>query len=52
MTTDAPAKVLCQRIADKVGSTLQLFQIRNGQPSGGTIGYAFLPHLPSFGISD
>ncbi|BFZ55292.1 hypothetical protein PYCC9005_002332 [Savitreella phatthalungensis] len=38
MTTDAPGKVLCQRIADKVGTKLQLFQIRNGQPSGGTIG--------------
>ena len=38
MTTDAPSKALCQKIADKVGSKLQLFQIRNGQPSGGTIG--------------
>lgn len=38
MTTDAPGKALCQKIADKCGSKLQLFQIRNGQPSGGTIG--------------
>lgn len=38
MTTDAPSKALCQKIAGRCGSKLQLFQIRNGQPSGGTIG--------------
>lgn len=38
MTTDAASKAFCQKIADKCGSQLQLFQIRNGQPSGGTIG--------------
>lgn len=38
MTTDAPSKAFCQKIADICGSDLQLFQIRNGQPSGGTIG--------------
>lgn len=39
MTTDAASKAFCQKIADRCGTKLQLFQIRNGQPSGGTIGY-------------
>lgn len=39
MTTDAVSKAFCQKIANEVGTNLQLFQIRNGQPSGGTIGY-------------
>lgn len=38
MTTDAASKAFCLKIADNCGSKLQLFQIRNGQPSGGTIG--------------
>lgn len=38
MTTDAVSKALLQKIANQCGSKLQLFQIKNGQPSGGTIG--------------
>ena len=38
MTTDSMSTALLHRIADKCGSTLQLFQIRNDSRSGGTIG--------------
>lgn len=38
LTTDSVSKAFCQKVADGCGTTLQLFQIRNGQPSGGTIG--------------
>ncbi|BFZ61096.1 hypothetical protein YB2330_002154 [Saitoella coloradoensis] len=40
MTTDAPSKSVVSLIASRTSppTTLQLFQIRNGQPSGGTIG--------------
>lgn len=38
VTTDVTGKVLMQEIADRCGSVLQLSHIRNGQPSGGTIG--------------
>lgn len=38
VTTDSSGKVIVQEIADRCGSVLQLSQIRNGQPSGGTIG--------------
>jgi len=38
VTTDSTGKVIVQEIAERCGSTLQLSQIRNGQPSGGTIG--------------
>ena len=38
MTTDAVSTALMKRVADKCGSTLQLFQIRNDTRSGGTIG--------------
>lgn len=34
VTTDATGKALMQEIAERCGSTLQLSQIRNGQPSG------------------
>ena len=38
MTTDSMSMALLRSIADKCGSTLQLFQIRNDSRSGGTIG--------------
>ncbi|ORY74822.1 peptidase M18 aminopeptidase I [Protomyces lactucae-debilis] len=38
VTTTAFGSSLMQDIAARCGSTLQLSQIRNGQPSGGTIG--------------
>ncbi|RMD40263.1 hypothetical protein DV735_g4862, partial [Chaetothyriales sp. CBS 134920] len=38
MTTDSVSTALLSRIAEKAGSTLQLFQIRNDSRSGGTIG--------------
>lgn len=38
MTTDSVSTALLQRVADKCGSTLQVFQIRNDSRSGGTIG--------------
>ncbi|KAK6375863.1 vacuolar aminopeptidase 1 [Exophiala oligosperma] len=38
MTTDAVSTALLSRIAEKCGSTLQVFQIRNDSRSGGTIG--------------
>ncbi|KAI9725020.1 MAG: hypothetical protein M1812_000296 [Candelaria pacifica] len=37
-TTDAISTALLMRIAEKAGSQLQVFQIRNGTPSGGTVG--------------
>ncbi|KAJ0415872.1 glycosyl hydrolase family 71-domain-containing protein [Aspergillus carlsbadensis] len=38
MTTDSVSTGFIQRIADRVGSKLQVFQIRNDSRSGGTIG--------------
>ncbi|KAI9765488.1 MAG: hypothetical protein M1840_007314 [Geoglossum simile] len=38
MATDAVSTALLQRVADKVGATLQVFQIRNDSRSGGTVG--------------
>jgi aminopeptidase I len=38
MTTDAVSSALLQRIAEKSGHTLQVFQIRNDSRSGGTVG--------------
>ena len=38
MTTDSVSTALLSRIAEKSGSTLQVFQIRNDSRSGGTIG--------------
>lgn len=38
MTTDANSTALLSRVAEKCGSTLQVFQIRNDSRSGGTIG--------------
>jgi aminopeptidase I len=38
MTTDSVSTALLQRVADKCGSILQVFQIRNDVRSGGTIG--------------
>lgn len=38
MTTESISTALLQRVADKCGSTLQVFQIRNDSRSGGTIG--------------
>ncbi|EOD52829.1 putative aspartyl aminopeptidase protein [Neofusicoccum parvum UCRNP2] len=38
MTTDAVSTALLQRVADKSGQTLQVFQIRNDSRSGGTVG--------------
>ncbi len=38
MTTDSVSTALLQRIAEKCGSRLQVFQIRNDVRSGGTIG--------------
>lgn len=37
-TTDSVSTTLLQRVAEKCGSTLQVFQIRNDVRSGGTIG--------------
>ncbi|KAI9766666.1 MAG: hypothetical protein M1835_007143 [Candelina submexicana] len=37
-TTDAVSTALLMRIAEKAGSQLQVFQIRNGTRSGGTVG--------------
>ncbi|KZZ97832.1 Aminopeptidase I zinc metalloprotease family protein [Ascosphaera apis ARSEF 7405] len=38
MTTDSVSTAILQRVADKCGSVLQVFQIRNDSRSGGTIG--------------
>jgi aminopeptidase I len=38
MTTDAASMSLLSAIAQKCGSTLQIFQIRNDSRSGGTVG--------------
>ena len=38
MTTDAVSTAFLSRVAEKCGSTLQVFQIRNDSRSGGTIG--------------
>ncbi|EGE81997.1 hypothetical protein RJZ56_000703 [Blastomyces dermatitidis] len=38
MATDGVSTAILQRVADKCGSTLQVFQIRNDSRSGGTIG--------------
>ncbi|KAK2748982.1 hypothetical protein FQN57_007265 [Myotisia sp. PD_48] len=38
MTTESVSTALLQRVAEKCGSTLQVFQIRNDSRSGGTIG--------------
>lgn len=38
MTTDAVSSAVLQRIAEKSGHTLQVFQIRNDSRSGGTVG--------------
>ncbi|KAF8536681.1 peptidase M18 aminopeptidase I [Trichophaea hybrida] len=38
MTTDAISSAVLQRIAEKSGHTLQVFQIRNDSRSGGTVG--------------
>ncbi|KAJ9227160.1 hypothetical protein DTO027B5_832 [Paecilomyces variotii] len=38
MTTDSVSSAILKRVADKCGSTLQVFQIRNDSRSGGTIG--------------
>jgi aminopeptidase I len=38
MTTDSVSTALLQRVAEKCGSILQVFQIRNDVRSGGTIG--------------
>lgn len=38
MTTDSVSTALLSRVAEKCGSTLQVFQIRNDSRSGGTIG--------------
>ncbi|KAF2862260.1 peptidase M18, aminopeptidase I [Piedraia hortae CBS 480.64] len=38
MTTDAISTAILQRCAERVGSKLQIFQIRNDSRSGGTVG--------------
>ena len=38
VTTDSASAVIMQEIAERAGVPLQLSQIRNGEPSGGTIG--------------
>ncbi|KAI9843396.1 MAG: hypothetical protein M1837_006422 [Sclerophora amabilis] len=38
MTTDAVSSAVLQRVAEKCGSKLQVFQIRNDSRSGGTVG--------------
>jgi aminopeptidase I len=38
MTTDSVSDAIMKRVAEKCGSTLQVFQIRNDSRSGGTIG--------------
>ncbi|KAJ5562499.1 hypothetical protein N7461_001260 [Penicillium sp. DV-2018c] len=38
MTTDSVSDALMRRVAERCGSTLQVFQIRNDSRSGGTIG--------------
>ncbi len=38
MTTDAVSTAILQRCADRIGAKLQIFQIRNGERSGGTVG--------------
>jgi aminopeptidase I len=38
MTTDSVSEALMRRVAERCGSTLQVFQIRNDSRSGGTIG--------------
>jgi aminopeptidase I len=38
MTTDGVSAALLSRVAEKCGSKLQVFQIRNDSRSGGTIG--------------
>ncbi|KAI9759634.1 MAG: hypothetical protein M4579_002202 [Chaenotheca gracillima] len=40
MTTDAVSTAILQRVAEKSGSKLQVFQIRNDSRSGGTVGPA------------
>jgi len=45
MTTDSVSAALLKRVADKCGSTLQAFQIRNDSRSGGTIGPMTSSHL-------
>ena len=37
-TTDSLSTAFLQRVADKCGAQLQVFQIRNGERSGGTVG--------------
>lgn len=37
-TTDSVSTAFLQRVADKCGATLQVFQIRNDSRSGGTVG--------------
>ncbi|CAI7627040.1 unnamed protein product [Penicillium glandicola] len=38
MTTDSVSEAVIRRVAERSGSTLQVFQIRNDSRSGGTIG--------------
>jgi aminopeptidase I len=38
MTTDGPSTAFLNRVAEKTGSVLQVFQIRNDSRSGGTVG--------------
>lgn len=38
MTTDSVSTALLQRVAEKSGQRLQVFQIRNDSRSGGTVG--------------
>ncbi|CAG8031285.1 unnamed protein product [Penicillium salamii] len=38
MTTDSVSAAIMSRVAERAGSTLQVFQIRNDSRSGGTIG--------------
>ncbi|KAJ5164952.1 uncharacterized protein N7500_006782 [Penicillium coprophilum] len=38
MTTDSVSEAVIRRVAERCGSTLQVFQIRNDSRSGGTIG--------------
>ncbi|KAJ5463220.1 hypothetical protein N7475_008164 [Penicillium sp. IBT 31633x] len=38
MTTDSVSDAIMKRVAERCGSTLQVFQIRNDSRSGGTIG--------------
>lgn len=45
MTTDAVSTALMQRVAEKSGSKLQVFQIRNDSRSGGTVGPMLSSHM-------